>query len=129
MRGDFPGLVANLAGGDGRRRSRGRRAAAGVRAETIRRRVSVTLLYLDVSHRDPQLLGEDLGVGRLVPLALRFCAKARHHLACGMDADLATIEHFNSQDIEVFGRTSPDDLGEARNPNAHQLTPLPLGSL
>ena len=129
MRGDFPGLVPNLAGGDGCCRPRGRRAAAGVRAETIRRRVGVTLLHLDVSHRDPQLLSKDLGVGRLVPLPLRFRAKARHHLARGMDADLATIEHFNSQDIEVLGRTSPDDLGEARNPNAHQLAPLPLGGL
>src|SRR5207253_680688 len=68
MRGDFPGLVPNLAGDDGCCRPGGRRAAAGVRAETIRRRVGVTLLHLDVSHRDPRLLSKDLGVGRLVPL-------------------------------------------------------------
>src|SRR5713101_8998240 len=46
-----------------------------------------------------------------------------------MDADFATIEHLDAQDIEVLGRTGPDDLSEARNPNAHQLAPLPLFGL
>src|SRR2546421_12750704 len=86
MRRDFPRLVPNLAGGNGRRRPRGRGAAAGVRAETIRRRVSVTFFDLNISHRDPQLLSEDLGVGRLVPLPLRFRPETRNDLTRGMDA-------------------------------------------
>ena len=84
---------------------------------------------MNVSHRDPQFLGEDLGVGRLVPLALRLRPEARNDLARGMDADFATIEHFDAQDIEVLGRTGPDDLSKARNADAHQLAPLPLFGL
>src|SRR5262249_40613964 len=122
-------LVPNFPGGNGRRCPRCRRAAAGVRAETIRSRVGVAFFDLNISHRDPQLLGEDLSVGRLVPLPLRFRPEARNNLARGMDRDLATIEHLDAQDIEVLGRTSPDDLREARNTYAHQLAPLPLFGL
>src|SRR5262249_24272748 len=62
MRCDFPGLVANLPGGNGRRRPRSRSTAAGVRAETIWSRVGVAFFDLNISHWDPQLLGEDLSV-------------------------------------------------------------------
>src|SRR5262249_43928682 len=96
---------------------------------TIRSRVGVTLFDLNISYRDPQLLGEDLRVGCLVPLPLRFRPEARNDLARRMDADLATIEHLDAQNIEVLRRTGPDDLSEARNTYTHQFAPLPLSGL
>ena len=58
--------------------ARGRRRAAGVGAEAVGRGVGVALLHLDVRGRDAQLLGDDLRVGRLVPLALAtWCRSAR----------------------------------------------------
>ena len=84
---------------------------------------------MNISHRDPQLLSEDLGVGRLVPLSLRFRPEACNDLTRGMDADFATIEHLDAQDIEVLGRTGPDDFREARNTDAHQFAPLSLFGL
>ena len=79
---------------------------------------SSTLMSLD---RDAQLLGDDLGVRRLVALALRLGAEAGDRLAGRMDADLARVEHLDAEDVEVVRRAGADDLGEARDADAHQL--------
>src|SRR5439155_11882850 len=79
------------------------------------------LLDLDVGGGDAQLLGQDLGVGGLVPLPLRLGPEPRDRLAGGMDPDLAAVEHLEPEDVEVLGRPVADDLGEARDPDAHEL--------
>src|SRR5439155_18830486 len=71
---------------------------------------------------DAQLLGEDLSVGRLVTLPLRLGAEPRDGLARGMNPDLARVEHLQPEDVEVLRRPGADDLGEARDPDAHELT-------
>jgi hypothetical protein len=69
----------------------------------------------------PELLGDDLGEGRLVALALGLDADPRDHLAGRVDPDLARVEHLDAQDVEVVRRPGADDLGEARDADAHQL--------
>ena len=71
-----------------------------------------------------QLLGQDLRVRRLVPLALRLGAEARDRLAGRVNADLAAVEHLDAEDVEVLRRAGADDLGEARDADAHQLAAL-----
>ena len=73
----------------------------------------------------PQLLGEYLRVGGLVALPLRLGAEAGGRLAGGMDPDLARVEHLEAEDVEGPGRPGADDLGEARDADAHQPTPPP----
>src|SRR5262249_8289760 len=62
-------------------------------------------------------------------LPLRFRAEARNDLAGGMDTDLTTIKHLQAQNVKMLRRPSSNDLREARNPNPHQLAPLPLFGL
>ena len=121
VRGDLARLVADLARRHRRRRARRRRRPAGVGAQAIGRRVGVALLDLDLRRRDAQLLGDDLRVGRLVPLPLRLGAEARDRLAGGVDADLRRVEHLDAQDVEVLRRPGADDLDEAADADAHQL--------
>src|SRR5437763_966221 len=49
-------------------------------------------------------------------------------MPCGwfVYAALAGVEHLEAQDVEVLRRPCADDLGEARDANAHELT---LGAL
>ena len=104
MRRELAGLVPDLAG---RHRGRGagdRRRARGVRAQAVRRGVRVAVLDLDVPHREAELLGDDLGEGRLVALALGLDADAGEDLAGRMDPDLARIEHLDADDVEVLAR-------------------------
>ena len=126
VRGDLPRLVADLARRHRPGRAGRRRRAAGVRAEAVGRRVRVALLDLDVRGGDAELLGDDLGVGRLVALALRLRAEARHRLAGRVDPQLAGVEHLDAEDVEVLGRPGADDLGEARDADAHELALLAL---
>ena len=126
MRRDLLRLVADLARGD-RAGGAGRRSrSAGIRAEAVRRRVGVAFLDFDVRGRDAELLGDDLRVGRLVPLALRLGAEARRGLAGGVHADLARVEHLDPENVEMLRGPGADDFGEARDADAHQLAPLPL---
>src|SRR6267378_5071606 len=78
-------------------------------------------LTVNVPGWNAQLLGDDLRVRGLVPLALRLGAEPRHRLARGMDPDLAGVEHLQAEDVELLARPRPDDLGEARDADAHQL--------
>src|SRR5262245_42892341 len=126
MRGDLARLVLDLARGYRRRRPRHRRGTARVRAETVGRGIGVALLDLDVRGGDAELLGEDLRLGRLVPLPLRLRPETGDGLAGRMNADLAAVEHLEPEDVEVLGGAGAHDLREARDADAHQLAPLPL---
>ena len=126
VRGDLAGLVLDLARGHGGGGAGHRGGAARVGAEPIGRGIGVALLDLDVLGRDAELLGQDLSVGGLVPLALRLGAEASDGLAGGVDPDLAAVEHLEAQDVEVLGRAGAHDLGEARDADAHQLSSLTL---
>src|SRR5712692_7208012 len=129
VRRDFLCLVADLARGERAGRARGRRRAARVGAEAVRRGVRVALLHLHVRGGNAQFFGDDLGVGRLVPLPLALGAEARDRLAGRVHAYLGRVEHLDAEDVEVPRRTGADDLGEARNANAHQLAFLALFGL
>jgi hypothetical protein len=129
MRRDLFRLVADLArrhraGGAG-----GGSRSARIRAEAVRRRVGVAFLDFDMRGRYAQLLCNDLRIGRLVPLALRFGAEARRGLACGVHADLTRVEHLDPKNVEVLRGPRADDLSEARDADAHQLASLPLFGL
>ena len=114
MRGQSSGFVADLASGDGRRRTCGRRAATGVGAQAVRRGVRVAVLHLDVFHRQTELLGHDLRKRRLVPLTLGLDADADDRRAGRVDANLGTVEHLDAQDVKGVRRPGADDLGECR---------------
>src|SRR5690348_6983665 len=47
----------------------------------------------DVLHRDPELVADDLGVRRLVPLALRLGAHRDDRLARQVDTDVGGLPH------------------------------------
>src|SRR5258705_13632805 len=101
--GWLPRLADTLWGrtwGGGARHGRG---AAGIGAQAVGRSVGVALFHLYVGGGNAQLLGKDLRVGRLVTLPLRLGAESRDGLAGGMNADLAGVEHLQSQDVEVLG--------------------------
>src|SRR3989449_1842729 len=126
MRRDLPRLVLDLArghcGGGASHRSR----PAGLGAEAIGRGVSVALFDLDVFRGNAELLGQDLSVRRLVALALRLRPEARDRLARRVDTDLTGVEHLESEDVEVLRGPGADDLGEARDADAHQFAALAL---
>ncbi len=95
-------------------------------AEAVRRRVGVALLDLDVGDREAELLGDDLGERRLVPLALALDAEPGDDLAGRMHPDLARVEHLDAQDVEIVRRPGSHDLGEAADADAHELAALTL---
>ncbi len=76
--------------------------------------------------RDPELLGDDLGVGRLVTLALGLGADPGQGLARRVDPDLAAVVHLQTDDVEGVRGSGPDDLGERADADAHQLATGPL---
>src|SRR5262249_19025202 len=123
VRRDLPRLVPDLARGDGPGGAGGRGRAAGVRSQPVRRGVRVALLDLHVRGRDAKLLRDDLRGGGLVALTLRLGAEAGDRLAGGVHADLRRIEHLDAEDVELLRRPGTDDLGEARNADAHQFAP------
>src|SRR5207249_11732493 len=81
---------------------------------------------LDVGSRDAQLLSDDPGEGRLVPLSLALDTKLEDRLAGGMDAQLRRVEHPQAGDVVVLPRPGPHHLSETRDPDAHQLALLPF---
>ena len=119
--GDLPRLVPDPAGGH-RRGGTGRgRAAAGVGTQPVGRGIGIAFLHQDVIHGDAQLVGDDLGEGGLVALALVANAGAHQHLAGGMDPDLAGVEHLDAGDVEGVAGTGADDLGEGGHADPHEL--------
>ena len=69
-----------------------------------------------------QLFREDLGIRCFVALPLGFSSKASDCLPRWMDSDLSAIKHLDAEDIEIFGRTCPNNFSEAGYTNTHQLT-------
>ena len=86
--------------------------------------VGVAVDHLDVGGRDADLLGDDLGERRLVPLALRLHREPDDGLAGGVDAQLASVGHAETQDVHVLARPRTHRLGEEGDADAHQLAPL-----
>ena len=87
VRGDRLALLPQLAGAqrNGRAANGGRPAAVGAPAH--RRRVSVSVDDLYVVHVHPQLVGDDLGEGSLLALAVGGRAYHHVHLARGVEPD------------------------------------------
>ena len=69
MSGDLFGLLADLARRHRRSRTGDGSAAAGVGSQAIGSGVGVAFLHRHIGCRNPQLLGDDLGIGRLMSLA------------------------------------------------------------
>ena len=84
------------------------------------------LTHLDVGRWDADLLGHDLGVGRLVALALAHARHPQDRLAGGVDPQLAAVGHAEAEDVHVLAGPGADRLGEERHADAHQLAPGPL---
>ena len=126
---DFLGFVADLAGGNRRSRASDRCGAAAISAQAVRRRVGVAFLHNDIGFGDSQFLGQDLGEGGFVALALGFDPEPGHHRAGGMDANFCPVIHGEAQDIELLAGARPHDLGEAGNTDAHQLAAAPFFGL
>ena len=90
-----------------------RSTPTGVGSQSIRSRIGVTFLDLDMSSRNSQFFSKDLGVGCFVPLALRFGPETGNRLASGMDSQLTAVEHLDSQNIEILGRSCTYDFSES----------------
>src|SRR5439155_22760473 len=99
MSRDLLRLVAQLAGHHRCGGAANRRAAAGVSAQPVRRVIRVALLNLNVGSRDAQLLGNDLGKGRLVPLSLALAAQLKDVLAGGRDAQSRGAEQPQAAEV------------------------------
>src|SRR5262249_56080626 len=101
-----------LGGGDwgGRGGYGGRGGTVG--AETIGRRVGIALFYGDVVSWQTKFSSDDLGVGCLVPLALRFGAEPANARAGGMNADFRRVEHGDAENIAGARWAGADDLGK-----------------
>jgi hypothetical protein len=56
-----------------------------------------------------------------VALALADRAEPRDHAAGRVHADLAGIEHAETEDVAVLDRAGADDLGEEADPDTYQL--------
>ena len=91
--GVAPGLLADLAGRLDRGAGAHVRRAAAVRAVAERRALGIRVLDDDVLHRDAQLVADDLGVRRLVALALRLGADGDDGLAGQVDLDVGGLPH------------------------------------
>src|SRR5262249_55963256 len=96
-----------------------RRTTACIGSEPIRSRIRIPFLYRDMIYRNSQFLRENLRVGGLVTLPLRFGTKAGDDFSSGMNADLGAIEHLDAQDVEVFRWPGAHDLGEAGDADSH----------
>ena len=122
--GNHLGLGPDLACSHRRRRPGDRGGTRAVGAKAVGRRVSVALFDGDVIGGDADFGGDDLGIGRLVPLPLTFGAHAGDHRSGRMDADFGRIEHGDAKNVAVLGGTGADNFGKERNADAHQLARL-----
>ena len=119
--GDLARLVPQLARRLGGGSTPHRGTARAVGAQPIGYSTGIALLDLDILRRDTELSGDDLGIGRLMPLTLADGPDAGDGAARGVDTDLATLEHADTEYIAGLARTGADDFGEGTQANAHQL--------
>src|SRR5262249_42755076 len=73
-------------------------------------------------NRKAELFRNDLRVSCFVALALRLRSETRNHFAGRVNANLRTVEHLDPENVEMLRWTSTDDLREAADTDAHQLT-------
>ncbi len=59
-------------------------------------------------------------------LSLRFGAETGDGFSGGVDANLATVEHLDADDVEAVPRAGADDFGEAGDADPHQLALVAL---
>src|SRR5262249_24166777 len=88
------------------------------------RGIGVAFFHADVVGRQAQFGGNDLGVGGLVPLALRLGPEPADAGAGRVDADFRRVEHGDAEDVAGARRAGADDFREERNADAHQLARL-----
>ena len=108
--GDLLALVDHLVGGfDDRRTARhDRLRAAGAAAGD--QEVAVALDQLDLVERDAELLGQHLGEGRPVALAVVERAGDDGDIAVGLEADAAHLLHRRRGDLEIVADAQPAQL-------------------
>ena len=126
VRRDTGAPSPDLAGGlDRRGHADRRRCATAVRAVAERRALRVRVLDDDVLHRDAELVGDDLRVGRLVALALRLGAHRDDDLAGQVDLDVGRLPHRRAPALAdradpLRGRDAAD-LDVGRQADAEEL--------
>src|ERR687898_895853 len=101
-------------------------ARSSGRVSSIVAAISRAVSHLHVLWRDPELLGHDLGEGRLVALALGLRADAHHGLAGRVHAQVRAVVHRQAEDDHVLARPGAHALGEERDADPHQLPARPL---
>jgi hypothetical protein len=78
---------------------------------------------------DAELLGDDLGEGGLVPLALGLHRDPQDRGPRRVDAQFHPVRHAEPQDVHVLAWTRADGLGEEADTDAHEVTAGPFGLL
>ena len=120
-RGDEAGPVADLARHHRGRGAADRRRTRAVGAQPVRSRVGVAVDHLDVRRRDAELVRDDLGERRLVPLTLGLDADRQLGGAGRRDPQCGAVVHPQPGDVHVLPGSGADRLGEERDPHPHQL--------
>ena len=123
---DDLGLIADLAGHQCGGCAGDRSGPAAVGAQPERRLVGIAVHHVDVLRRDTQFLGDDLGEGRLVALALGLHRKPHHRFTGRVDTQLTPVGHAQAKNVHILARACADSLGEEGHPDAHQLAALAL---
>ena len=91
-------------------------------AEAVRASVGVALLDRNVVGRKAQFRGDDLGVGGLVTLPLRFCPRAARSPNRSDGHGSRQIEHGDAEDVlQFFDRPAPTI-------SVKKATPIPMRS-
>ena len=70
-------------------------------------------------------MGDDLGEGGLVPLALGLAGNAQHRRARRVDPQVSAVGHAQAEDVHILARPGADPLGEEAEPDAHVLAAGP----
>src|SRR5262249_43265779 len=113
MRSDLFRFLSDLTRRHGSRRSRDGRAATGVGSKPVGRSVRIAFLHGHISRGDAQLFRDNLRISSLMALSLALGSHAAHSLASRMNANLATVEHLDTGDIEGMSRSCANNFDEA----------------
>src|SRR5207244_3933178 len=80
--------------------------------------VRVAVVHEDVGRRDAELVGDDLGEGRLVALTLRLGADLEYGLAARVHPELGAVEHLDADDVELPAVAGAERLGHGGDTDA-----------